>query len=401
MSPEQFTAATQLKNSPYRTFCQFISKVHCEIVDPSDPNKKIGIVRLGTDKNCVYELTDKDLADEFGTSPAVIMHNRESLHDKGLIALKQTGRGYKLVIRNSGMFNYVARTAENGYSWIYDIPEFSEHRPAPRVPKTETQPIPDDEATHENGDPSHQNGESRHQNGESGHQNGESGAPNPSEDKGDTSLIKRIKGIERIKPIENPLPSFSNEQDIRASKDGPEFVRLAERLGQIAKDEASLRKKLAVATPKRTKEQAESLADRVIQCCSEGGGGLLDSFQKRELITVIQSKQGYSDEVWLRAVSTILSELSGMDDKGFHLGHASKKIAASIVPYLPKAKKAYQEAALQPLLMDRLAAEGRMQVLADFVAREKKESAEEAMWEDELDQLKPLVKPDLKMAAGD
>lgn len=212
MSPEQVVAATKLKNSEYRTYCQFISKVHCEILDPSNPDKRVGIVRLGNDAAPIYDLTDKDVAREFGTSSAIVMHNRESLHNAGLIALKQTGRGYKLVIRNSGMFNYVARKADNGYTWIYDIPEFSEYKSAPRVPETVNLTTPKGRETHENGDPGHENGESAHQNGESAHESGESGEPNSLEDKGDRSLIKGIQRRKRIKPASS-LSSKSHGQE--------------------------------------------------------------------------------------------------------------------------------------------------------------------------------------------
>jgi len=204
MSPRQLVQALLLKTSEYRMLSLFISRIHCEILDPSDPSTKLGIVRLGSKENPIYDLSDDKFAEAFSISANVVMHSRESLRKRGMICQKNTGRGYKLIIRNSDMFNYVARTADNGYSWIYSLPEFASFKPG--LTRLETQ----EKQSHGIGDPSHENGDSDHENGDSNHENGDSGAPKAVQTKPDASLIKRIQRTERIKPQKSSLSSSSN-----------------------------------------------------------------------------------------------------------------------------------------------------------------------------------------------
>jgi biotin operon repressor len=251
MSPRQFCAAATLKNAEYRTYSFFISRVHCEIIDPSDQNRKIGIVRLGDKQNPIYELSDDKFAAEFGISANAVMHTRESLRKQGLIVQKNTGRGYKMIVRDSDMFNYVARTADNGYTWVLSLPEFSGNR----VSKT----VIRENQSHENGDPSHENGDSGRENGDSGRENGDSGAPISMKHKGVTGLIKRIKGIERIQPPQNSSrSSHTKSGQGLGAKDIRNIVR------QITKAVQKIAPSVVIL-PNHKARLAEELADTLLR----------------------------------------------------------------------------------------------------------------------------------------
>jgi hypothetical protein len=199
MSPKSFERALSLSPRTYKALTCYVAWTQSEIIDPSDTSKKLGFVQFGKGDDAVTQLTDAMCSDATNgkISPKSFQHAREDLHQSGDVALKLTGKGFRLIVRDSDKFNDVTRTATNGYAWVLSLPEFS--RPA-RVPEMGSQ----QNMSPQNGESDDDSGESEVISGDSGVKTGDSGALNDNKTQGDTSLHKKNKHNKKNEP-----PTFS------------------------------------------------------------------------------------------------------------------------------------------------------------------------------------------------
>jgi len=133
-SVDKFLEVSSVAGSkPAVVYGLLVGWTHQEVKDPSDPNKRLGIVRPEWNSRPRGELVAAEMSEATNGQvlPNTLEWGLKKLHEHKFIAVLRLPYGQKIVVRDSEKFLFESYKVNEAPSWVYEMPEFKELKPPP------------------------------------------------------------------------------------------------------------------------------------------------------------------------------------------------------------------------------------------------------------------------------